>query len=185
MDSRLLSISDLAETGRTGDVLLFRRRSLISRYGRGIHSHAAMIVFIAGLPMVAEIREWIGGRAITLKSELRRRPGAIDYYRVEPPNYDRLKASMAMLRKCGNGYNYWGVIGAAMLRLPIVNRWIRLELDDAISVDPWGPQFCSQAVASALRAGGVDAVHNLADKQTEPADLARSTALNFLGTLTL
>ena len=41
---------------------------------------------------------------------------------------------------------------------------------------PFNHPFCSQAVSAALRAGGLDPVPFLADRYTEPADLARSLA---------
>jgi hypothetical protein len=46
------------------------------------------------------------------------------------------------------------------------------------------PPFCSQACAYADRVGGaVDPVRNLADRLTEPSDLARSPFYAYLFTL--
>ena len=60
---------------------------------------------------------------------------------------------------------------------------MRPETDDK-AVDS-RPPFCSHACAMADRiGGGVDPVPHLADRLTEPADLARSPFYRYLFTLT-
>jgi hypothetical protein len=65
--------------------------------------------------------------------------------------------------------------------LPVVRWLVRPVTDDR--ANGAHPPFCSQAVAIACRAGGVDPVPNLADRLTEPGDLARSPFFRYRFTL--
>jgi hypothetical protein len=69
-----------------------------------------------------------------------------------------------------------------LLHLPLVRWLMTAHLDDAA---PDGrPPFCSHACAMADRqGGGVDPVPHLADRFTEPADLARSPFYRYRFTL--
>ena len=169
-----------------GDLLLFRRRGLIAIAGRGEHSHAAKAAWWGDELFCLEIREWHGGRAVTLASQVRRRPWRIDLFRVNPnlrwPEYDRIGSTRFMRRLAGCDYGYASVAAAALLHLPLVRLWTRAALEDA-AIDR-RPPFCSQACAMADRiAGGVDPVPHLADRLTEPADLARSSFYEYQFTL--
>lgn len=169
-----------------GDLLLFRRRSLISIFGRGVHSHAAKAAWWDGDLYCLEVREWHGGRAVTLSSQVQERPGRIDVYEVNPdnrwPHYDRRGSVRFMRRMAGCDYGYRGVVLAALLHLPLVRLLTRANMDDAAR--DRRPPFCSQACAMADRlGGGVDPVPHLADSLTEPADLARSPFYRYRFTL--
>ena len=74
------------------------------------------------------------------------------------------------------------VAAAAMLHLPFIRMAVRAATeDDAIDRRP---PFCSQACAMVDRVGGgVDPVPHLADRLTEPADLARSPFYQYTFTL--
>lgn len=170
-----------------GDLLLFRRRGLISIAGRGDHSHAAKAAWWEADLFCLEIREWHGGRAVTLSSQVRRFPGQIDLYRTNPndrwPEYDRDKATQFMRRLAGCGYGYRSVAAASLLHLPLVRLFFKADLHDAETATR--PPFCSQACAMSDRVGGgVDPVTHLADRMTLPADLARSPFYKYLCTLT-
>jgi hypothetical protein len=84
---------------RDGDLLLFRRRGLISIAGRGDHSHAAKAAWWGDDLFCLEVREWHGGRAVTLSSQVRDYPDRIDVYETNPddrwPEYDRAGATRA------------------------------------------------------------------------------------------
>jgi hypothetical protein len=168
------------------DLLLWRRRGLIARTGRGHYSHAAKAAWWGHDLFCLEVREWRGGRAVTLASQVARFPGAIDVYRANPgelwPDYDRDAATRAMRRLAGCDYGYVNVIRAALLHLPGVRLLFPADCrDDATD---GRPPFCSQACAYADRVGGaVDPVRNLADRLTEPSDLARSPFYAYLFTL--
>jgi hypothetical protein len=171
---------------RDGDLLLFRRRSLISIAGRGTHSHAAKAAWWGDDLFCLEVREWYGGRAVTLESQVRKYPGRIDLYRTNPddrwPEYDRARAITWMRRLAGCDYGYTAVLSAAMLHLPVVRLAARAEVEDS-AIDR-RPPFCSQACVMADHlGGGVDPVPHLADRLTEPADLARSPFYQYAFTL--
>ena len=168
------------------DLLLFRRRGLIAVVGRGDHSHAAKAARWEGELFCLEVREWHGGRAVTLASQVRRFPGRIDVFRANPnnrwPEFDRSRSTHFMRRLAGCDYGYAAVARAAMLHLPIIRWGVRATTEDS-AIDR-RPPFCSQACAMADRlGGGVDPVPYLADRLTEPADLARSPFYQYLFTL--
>ncbi len=171
---------------RNGDLLLFRRQGLIALAGRGVHSHAAKAAWWGGDVFCLEVREWHGGRAVTLESQVRKFPGRIDVYHANPaerwPEYDRTRATTLMRRLAGCDYGYAAVMAAAMRHLPFVRMAVRAAVeDDAID---HRPPFCSQACAMVDRlGGGVDPVPHLADRLTEPADLARSPFYEYQCTL--
>lgn len=168
------------------DLLLFRRRGLISIAGRGNHSHAAKAAWWDGDLLCLEIREWKGGRAVTLSSQVERYSGRIDVFRANPqnrwPEFDRAGATRTMRRLAGCDYGNRGVLAAALLHLPIVRLCFQADVDD-LAENRW-PPFCSQAcVLSDRMGGGVDPVPHLADRLTLPADLARSPFYEYQFTL--
>lgn len=173
----LVRLSDIEAELRDGDLLLFRRRGLISIAGRGVHSHAAKLAWWGGTPFCLEVREWYGGRAVTLASQVERCPGRIDLFRANPEGrwegYDAAASTAYMRNLAGCDYGYGSVVRAALLHLPVVRTFVTADVEDeAVSRCP---PFCSQACAMADRlAGGVDPAPYLADRITEPADLARS-----------
>jgi hypothetical protein len=200
--TRLVCYGEVHRQIREADLLLFRRRAprqvdqredawallrlgrlvgdlpskLITVAGRGRHSHAAKAAWWEEDLFCVEIRG-CGGRAVTLSSQVRRLPGRIDVYATNPddrwPDYDRAGASRFMRRLSGCDYGYGGLAFAALLHLPLVRWFVKPEVDDQ-AVDR-RPPFCSHACAMADRlGGGVDPVRHLADRLTEPADLARS-----------
>lgn len=169
-----------------GDLLLLRRRGLIAIAGRGQHSHAAKAAWWGNELFCLEVREWHGGRAVTLASQVDKFAGRIDVYRTNPanrwPEYDRTRATTMMRRLAGCDYGYAAVLAAAMLHLPFVRMAMRAETEDH-AIDR-RPPFCSQACAMTDRiGGGVDPVPHLADRLTEPADLARSPFYQYAFTL--
>lgn len=183
---RLVGYRQARSEIRDSDLLLFRRRSLISILGRGEHSHAAKAAWWDGDLFCLEVREWYGGRAVTLSSQVRRFPGRIDVFEVNPderwPHYDRRGAVRFMRRLAGCDYGYCGVVWAGLLHLPVLRLFLRANLDDASHLHR--PPFCSHACAMADRlGGGVDPVPHLADWLTEPADLARSPFYRYRCTL--
>lgn len=173
-----------------GDLLLFRGRGLIARwigtYGRGSYSHAAMVGWWHDHPMCMELREFHGGQAVTLSSQVAKYPETIDVYRPNVLHRQREGAMAEMRRKCGSAYSYSGIWAAALLHLPFVRLWKQVDTSDEPGLEAAGlPEFCSQAVASAYQVGGgFDAVPNLHNRLTEPNDLARSSRFTYLFTLT-
>jgi hypothetical protein len=85
-----------------------------------------------------------------------------------------------MIEITGRRYGWWSLLWVAMVHLPVVRLLVRPDTDDSAN---GSLPFCSQAVARACRAGGVDPVPNLADRLTEPGDLARSVFFRYRFTL--
>jgi hypothetical protein len=184
--TKVLPLAEARSRISDADLLLFRRRSPISIAGRGTHSHAAKAAWWEGELFCVEVREWHGGRAVTLESQVNKFPNRIDVYHANPqnrwPEYDRTRSTTMMRRLAGCDYGYAAVLAAAMLHLPLIRLAVRATTeDDAIDRRP---PFCSQACAMADRiGGGVDPVPHLADRLTEPADLARSPFYEYAFTL--
>ncbi len=174
--------------------------------GRSPYTHAAMAGWWRRRLMCVEMTAG-GGRAVLLSHYVRRWPGKIDVYQaggrrpetgdqrknpppsslpppassLQPPasrlRFDRAAALRAMIDITGRRYGWFNLLRAAMLHLPIWRFLVPAETDDAAA--DGRPPFCSQAVAAACRAGGVDPVPNLADRLTEPGDLARSSFFQY------
>jgi hypothetical protein len=184
---RLVALADARPHIADADLLLFRRHNLIAVAGRGEHSHAAKAAWWGDELFCLEVREWHGGRAVTLASQVKKFPGRIDLYRANAherwPEFERTRSTHFMRHLAGCDYGYAAVLAAAMLHLPFVRMAMRAEVDDS-AIDR-RPPFCSHACAMADRlGGGVDPVPHLADRLTEPADLARSPFYEYSCTLT-
>jgi hypothetical protein len=185
-----VKLSDVASDIRDGDLLLFRGRGLIARLigaaGRSEYTHAARAVWWGSDLFCCEVRELKGGRAVTLESQIRRHAGAIDVFEVNPGGrwreFDRRGAVRYIRRLAGCDYGYRGVLAAAVRHAPLWRCLVRPDGDDRRVAEE--PPFCSQACAMADRiGGGVDPAPNLADRLTEPADLARSPFYRYRFTL--
>ncbi len=168
------------------DLLLYRRWGPIAIAGRGEHNHAAKAGWWHDDLFCLEMRDFGGGRAITLSSQVQRCPGRIDVFETNPdnrwPEYDRAGALRVSRRLAGCDYGYAGLLTTAMLHLPVVRWFVRPNVDD--QAYDRRPPFCSQACVMADRiGGGVDPVPHLADQFTEPADLARSPFYRYRFTL--
>jgi len=85
-----------------------------------------------------------------------------------------------MIRFTGTRYGWWNLAKAALRHMPIFRLFVRANTNDEAN---GSPPFCSNAVAAACRAGGVDPVKMLADAATEPGDLARSPFYRYRFTL--
>lgn len=185
-----ITLAEAVDDIRDGDLLLFRGRGALARLigvaGRSEYSHAARAVWWGNDLFCCEVRELRGGRAVTLESQVQRFPGLIDVFEVNPSarwrEYDRRGAVRFMRRLAGCDYGYLGVLQAALRHLPLWRFLVSPDSDDKRAPDQ--PPFCSQASTMADRiGGGVDPVPHLADRLTEPADLARSPFFRYRFTL--
>jgi len=174
---------------RDGDLLLFRPKRglmgwLITAAGRSEYSHATMAAWWNGRLMCLETVQGRGGRAVLLSNLVRKRAGRIDVFAANATRrrFDRRAAVAAMIGITGQRYGWWSLLWVALRHLPVVRLFVRPDTDDAAN---GSLPFCSQAVARACRAGGVDPVPNMADRVTEPGDLARSTFFRFRFTLSM
>ena len=186
-EPRFVPYCDARRKIRDGDLLLFRPRGFVWRAiavaGRSEYTHAAMAGWWSRRLMCVEMTAG-GGRAQLLSNIVRRWPGVIDVYRANATErrFSREKTLGRMIGITGLDYGWFNLFRAALLHLPLFRFFVSPETDDA--GDSAWPPFCSQAVAMATRAGGVDPVPNLADRLTEPADLSRSPFYAYSFTLT-
>ena len=120
---------------RDGDLLLFRRRGLISIAGRGDHSHAAKAAWWDDDLFCLEVRECHGGRAVTLVQPGRRFPGPHRRLSNEPrgplARIRPRRPTRFMRRLAGCGYGYFGVLAASLLHLPIVRLLAQADVCDS------------------------------------------------------
>ena len=178
--------SDARDAIRDADLLLFRRRNRVTRLiavaGRSQYVHAAMAGRWKDRLMCVEMTS-AGGRAQLLSNLVERWPGVIDVYQANAGRrrFSRRRALLAMIAITGRRYGWGNLFRAALLHLAALRFFAKPDTDDS-ATSTW-PPFCSQAVATATRAGGVDPVPNLADRLTEPGDLARSAFYEYRFTL--
>jgi len=184
MKNAVYRYAEIRSEIRDGDIGLVRRRSLISMAGRSPYSHAWMFRWWGHALMVLEFREWIGGRATTASSQVYERPDrSIDVYRPELSITVRSAAAVRMTKMIGEPYSWHAIAAAALLRIPPFCFLRRPNLNDADGYQrPYAPHDCSEAVCVAY-GPGCDFVPNLAPSATEPADLARSSMLDKLFTI--
>jgi hypothetical protein len=181
-----VNYADVRDTIHDADLLLFRRRNRIARLiavaGRSQYVHAAMAGWWRERLMCVEMTSG-GGRAQLLSNIVRRWPGVVDVYQANSlrRRFSRRRALLAMIGITGKQYGWAGLCRAALLHLPVFRFLAQPDTND-LEASPW-PPFCSQAVAMADRAGGIDPVPNLADRLTEPGDLARSAFYEYRCTL--
>ena len=180
----LIAYQDVATDIPDGAILLKRVRwrpssLLIARAGRTIYCHAAMVASWGRSLMVLETQA-VGGRAITLESQVRRYSGLLDVYQVNSEQFRPDDAVHYMRERCGQVYGWLSLLKAAMLHLPLIRLFVRPNLSD----QPNGTvPYCSALVAAACLYAGVDLVPRLANRLTEPGDLGRSSDLNYCYTL--
>lgn len=144
-----------------------------------------------------------GGRSVNLHQEVKKFPGRIDVYRPDPiffnydfdeelkefilseKAFDGKKVSVIMRKMTGLPYGWkriWWMFRHKLLSYKLFGNTDKLvcdRLDDIIY------PVCSTAVAYAFNSNGYDLVNNRSDEWTEPGDIAKSTQLNYLGTLVL
>jgi hypothetical protein len=179
MTSRDIETADLQD----GDVLLWRNRSLISIAGRGAYSHAGMAASWDDTWMCMEVREWVGGRCVTLQSQVDKYPGKIDVYRAREELWQQVswpQVTGTMRSFSGCDYGWWHLLRASTLHLPGIRLFSTASARDNGNGNP---PFCSEAVSAAYRLAGLDPVPNLANRLTEPSDLGRSAAFQPICTL--
>tara|TARA_A100001515_G_scaffold144387_2_gene148280 strand:- start:293 stop:907 length:615 start_codon:yes stop_codon:yes gene_type:complete len=188
---------------KEGDILLFRGSGtigfLIKRYTGGVHSHVALAHKDGDVLECVEFREFMGGRSVSLKSQVDNSPLNIDVFRpVKSIAYEEMDAegntklieknyteetASAMtediIRWTGQPYG-WSNIWKMFLRFIPGARLFQQNInDDEVAK----AKVCSTAVTVALRRNFMDPVPYLADDRVSPADLARSPILQYLFTI--
>lgn len=186
MTKKLCKLKEIQLEILHGDLLLFRKRGLISTAGRGEYSHAAKVFWWDNILLCAEVREFYGGRIVTLESQVNRFPGVIDVFRANAQNrwplFNRHNSVKYILNFAGQKYGYKSVFLTALTHIPFLRFLRKPNVSDCFTDN--NPPFCSQACSMADRiGGGVDPVPHLADSFCEPSDLARSPFYDYQFTL--
>ncbi len=179
-------------TIRNGDVLLLRNPSSpIAVLGRGLYSHASVAFWHGALHsqervlMLAEFRELVGGRIVTLSSQVRRYPGRLDVFRPKCTPHLASFAAEIMVRQAGHAYGWGSIVACGALHAPGV-RWAARRWWNAADtrLSGWSDcKHCSQAVTWAYRKAARTARSNfelapgLADWAVEPTHLEHSAGL--------
>ena len=183
---KVRSVTSARQVINSGDVLLWRGQGFVSRMiaaaGRSDYSHAAIAAWWGDKLMVLEVRERVGGRCVTLESQVGRYPNAIDVFSPCPQRRDEVDFHAVvdtMKLFAGCDYGYMHLWKAAMLHLPVFRIFANRRRDSKID----GAPFCSEAVDRSYISGGLDLVPRLQGRLTEPGDLSRSAALEYVCTL--
>lgn len=173
-----------------GDMLLFRKSpgdlvdEIVSRSGRTIYKHVGRAAWLQFSLFALDTAAWRGARCTLLSRYVADYPDrTIDVYRLRSAELwleARTKAVEAALRMVGRGYGWWQIVTVGLLHLPVVRWFAPANLDDAAT---GGLPHCSSMYSFCDRAGGIDPVPNLADRDTEPGDLARSAIYSYQFTL--
>jgi hypothetical protein len=180
---------------RPGDLLLWKAgwnpaSFLIGIFGRAGISHAAQLRGRPNRWQIQEVVQWHGGQVRPLEEAIQQEPGRILWYAANAgsrwPEWSPALAVREFDRLIGCRYGWWNLLRVGLLHFPLLRLLlgcllIRQATDDHAGEGP--APFCSQAVAIAARAGGVDPVPHLAHDYTEPADLARSLFYEYRATL--
>ena len=152
------TLGEFNEKAFSGDLLLFRANSLVYRfiggYGRSPYSPAGMAVATWHVWMIAEMREFRGGRLVTLESQVRKYPGRIDWFSIDLDHFKEFRwwdAAACAIRSAGQEYNYRGVLVAGLRHLPFVRLCVSSESGNGAGYDVTQPRFCSEAVACGHR----------------------------------
>lgn len=190
---------------KEGDILLFKGSGLIGflikRYTDGDHSHVAMAHLDGETWECVEFREFIGGRSVSLKSQVDANPTQIDVFRplnkISYQEVDKESGKVVFINKSydeetakrtvqeiikwtGQSYGWKNIWGMLVRFLPLVKLFSKQNTDDD---DLAKAKVCSTAVTVALRKNYIDPVPYLADDRVSPADLARSPLLQYLFTI--
>lgn len=162
---------------QTLDLIAFEGRGAISSAIRaftgGSVTHVGFAIWWHNRLMLAEFREGVGGRAVHLSDEIP--PDGVLWCRMKGIQ-DAPGAVEYALSVLGAPYNYGGVLGFVQRALNPLRRG-----QDVLPGR--GAQFCSQYVSAVARRAGVDLRPDLADSETSPDALARSSRLELLGRL--
>ena len=193
----LIPYNDAIQQIKEADILLFRGRGIISwlikRYGGGAHSHVGMAHWDGDNLECIEFREFKGGRAVSLKSQVETHPDNIDVFRAAKrimpggPNEDNYALTEAtagaitdtMKDITGLDYGWKNFWKLAKHYAP----FCRLAEQNMKDEEPNEVFVCSTAVTYAYRKNYLDPTPYLADSATTPADLARSALFSYQFTI--
>jgi hypothetical protein len=187
---------------RDGDLLLFRPTSfwgwliavgtvnpmawvrVLMGWQRPRHCHAARAIWWRRSLWAVQQTANPYRHLERLSGVVRRWPGVIDVYQLRPryeKKYDRIRACEVHKSICLKHYGWYNLLRLVPRHLPLLRRLLPRDGNDQ-ERSKW-PPFCSMACSMSDRAGGIDPCPNLADRETEPHDLAESPCYAYRLTL--
>lgn len=188
-DSHTTAYSDVRRLIRDGDNAMFRNGGAIAATQVGDYTHVGKFRWLrdtrgkATVLMIAECREFFGGRIVTASSQIKKYPGRIDVYRPKCSQGCAAESADIVCRQAGHQYGWRSVLLALWLRCNLLRLIARLfgfgKLDTTdMTPSQWGaPKHCSQTVGWAERISGkvegFDPCPKVGDRFIQPIDLAR------------
>lgn len=171
---------DIRHHVRDGDLALMRNGPPVAWFS-GPYTHAAKCLWLRtdkgqrNTLMLCESREFVGGRIVTLSSQVRKFPGRIDLFRPKCPEDVAAFSAILTARQAGHRYGYRDLLRAALKRIPGSARLLLATR----RVSSWyEPKDCSHSIAwsevYAARTHDVefDPVPGKQPRDVEPVDLA-------------
>ena len=170
------------------DIALFRpgwkpSSNMIAYFShkRSPYCHAAMVAWWHQRLFLLHTVQWRGGEGLALSQQVRDYPGHWDIYRVKKNRKFNSQAAVnAAIDTVGKDYGWYALARAGITHLPFIRGWFPPRKEDE---ENGNLEYCSSAVDSWVRKGGIDLCPNLAGKFTEPGDIANSDSLKYMFTL--
>jgi hypothetical protein len=171
----VMDYGEMRRSFRTGDLLLFRGRGLLSLIIRSItrspYSHAGLVYSFEGRVYCVEA-VGAGVRIILLSELLKRYPGGVDYFEVEASDKQRRRAVSFCFQQLGKIYDKPGIF-----------RFAAALVFDKRAVSPRDDRwFCSELVAAAYAAQDTP-LTAVQEAYTSPSDLAMSPRVKLVCSL--
>lgn len=168
---------------RTGDILLFQGKTVLSRFIRwgsdSTYSHVGMAAWW-GPRLVVFQSAGRGVEMLPVSAAVDEYDGRVDWWPLVPPydeQLDRNRLVDVAITELGKPYATVGL--AKLVWRMVIGRFRGIPDPKA---DPEA-MFCSQYVSYCYRSAGLDLRPNTPDMCTSPADLARSGRLELRAVL--
>lgn len=206
-----IKYSDAIDLMENGDILLFRGKGLVSwlikTYSHGEYSHVAILDMSEKIPMCCEMREFKGGRCVSLETQVKgssiidvfRPVGEVTYDQTNSyvdPSDEQVKYNVSKITKrftdevknnivlrimkmSGTDYGWLNIISMVKHYIPIFRLLKPKTQDD----EERKLHVCSTAVSYCLRKEYEDPVPFLPDHMVTPSDLSRSPLLKYQFTI--
>ena len=189
-----------------GDILLFQGSGLtawaIKTYSYGEYSHVALLDLSNEIPMCCEMREFKGGRCVSLDSQIKKIGSEIkkiDVFRLinciqydiiddngNPQHVTKIADKNTrdymisqMLTLTGSNYGWKNIWKIVKHYLPFLRLMKPKTKDEDIS----DLHICSSAVSYCIRTSFDDPVPFLPDHMVTPSDLSRSPLIKYQFTI--
>lgn len=203
--SREITYGEAKQLIKEADVLLFKSGPFpsagwwITKYTGGRHSHVGLAHIMDGEVYCVEQREFLGGRMVTLRSQVEQNPHRIEVYRASPVIYEPYFEDGEIVWKSrefsndvaknvvdfalqitGQPYgwkNIWTIFKSYAPGFRLV--YNKPNGDTDIPKE----YVCSTVVTAAYRKYYADPCPNLSDIKTKPSDLAQSHLFHYLFTI--